>query len=177
MPCELGTWPSFCFHSVCRIFIYIKAHWSYVGWQAIWETSVPSVCSFVQESLEMSPHPGLFSAELWNSQIFMLDRRLTDCRAGDYFSFIAYSQMEDGLVCNNCIVMNSTSGICSKKKERKKEKSKTDGGIVTAPVVNAKFVPTFKTRDLTENYVSQFEKCVCCHFWIVLRMVICSKVD
>jgi len=35
----------------------------------------------------------------------------------------------------------------------------------------------FKTYDLTGNCVSQSEKCVCCHFWIVLRMVICSKVD
>jgi hypothetical protein len=88
---ELETWPPFCFHSVCSIFIYSKAHWLYARWQANWKTSVPSVCSFMQESLEMSPHPGWFSAELCNSQIFMLGRRLTDCRAGGYFGFIAYS--------------------------------------------------------------------------------------
>jgi hypothetical protein len=50
------------------------------------------------------------------------------------------------------------------------------GGIVTAPVDNAKFVPTFQ-NDVTENCVSQSAKRVCCHFWIVLRMVVCSKVD
>jgi len=52
MSCELGSWPLFCILSVCSIFIYSKAHWLYVRWQAIWETSVPSVCSFTQESLE-----------------------------------------------------------------------------------------------------------------------------
>lgn len=91
MSCELGSWPLFCILSVCSIFIYSKAHWLYVRRQAIWETSVPSVCSLMQESLEMSPHPGWFSAELWNSQIFVLGTGLTHCNAGDCFGFIAHS--------------------------------------------------------------------------------------
>jgi hypothetical protein len=91
------------------------------GYYHVWETFVPSACCFMQQSLEMSPHPGWFSAELWNSQIFMLGRRFSDCRVGDYFGFIAYSQMEDGPVCKNYIVMNPTNGICSKKKGMKKQ--------------------------------------------------------
>jgi len=52
--------------------------------------------------------------------------------------------MEDGLFCNTCIVMNSTNGICLKKKKRERERSKTDCGIVMTSVDNAKFVSTFQ---------------------------------